>query len=68
MPSDVFVSEIFDPTQWRPVEIQGTGALTDITYHRHVDPATGADRAPSGSPSTGPKSATPSGRTPSTSC
>ena len=34
------VSEIFDPTSWRPVE--GFGDLTDVTYHRHV--ADGLDR------------------------
>ena len=53
------VSELFDPDAWQPVE---GFDFTDITYHRAVD------TAPCASRSTGPRSATRSGRTPSTSC
>jgi naphthoate synthase len=35
------VSELFDPDRWRAVD--DVGALTDVTYHRGVDPDTGAD-------------------------
>ena len=35
------VSEIFDPSRWR--EIDQVGPFTDITYHRQIDPTTGAD-------------------------
>ena len=38
--ADRTVSEIFDPARWR--EVEGF-PLTDITYHRAIDPATGAD-------------------------
>jgi naphthoate synthase len=34
------VSELFDPTRWRAVD---GFAFTDVTYHRAVDPASGAD-------------------------
>jgi naphthoate synthase len=34
------VSELFDPTRWR--EVEGFD-LTDLTYHRAVDPDTGED-------------------------
>ncbi len=54
------VSELFDVDRWR--EVPGFESLTDVTYHLDV---TGAWRA---SPSTGPRSATRSVRTPSTSC
>ncbi len=37
------VSELFDPTRWRDVE--GFAELTDLTYHRAVDPASGGDLA-----------------------
>ncbi len=36
------VSELFDPTRWRPID--GFDDLTDVTYHRAVD-ADGQDRA-----------------------
>jgi naphthoate synthase len=36
------VSELFDARQWRTVE--GFADLTDITYHRAIDPETGRDR------------------------
>ncbi len=36
------VSELFDPTRWRPID--GIGELTDVTYHRAVG-ADGGDRA-----------------------
>ncbi len=35
--ADVFVSELFDPQAWRPVD---GFAFTDITYHRAVDHGT----------------------------
>ncbi len=54
----------FDPSLWRPVD--KFDDLTDITYHRHV--ADGKRSRPCGSRSTGPRCATRSGRTPSTSC
>jgi naphthoate synthase len=34
------VSELFDPARWRAVD---GFAFTDVTYHRAVDPASGAD-------------------------
>ena len=37
------VSELFDEASWRPVA--GFEDLSDLTYHRGVDPDTGADRA-----------------------
>ncbi|MFP4634783.1 MAG: 1,4-dihydroxy-2-naphthoyl-CoA synthase [Nitriliruptoraceae bacterium] len=37
------VSELFDRTRWRTVE--GFDDLTDVTYHRALDPSTGEDRA-----------------------
>ena len=55
------VSEIFDPPAWQAVP---GFDFTDITYHRRASAA----RARCGSRSTGPRCATPSGRTPSTSC
>ena len=54
------VSELFDPDLWRAVD--GFDELTDITYH-HDGPGRVA-----ASPSTGPRCATPSVRTQSTSC
>ncbi|GGM03927.1 1,4-dihydroxy-2-naphthoyl-CoA synthase [Nakamurella endophytica] len=38
------VSELFDATRWRPVEVPGLPPFTDVTYHREIDPATGRDR------------------------
>ncbi len=35
------VSELFDAERWRPVD--GFGDLTDLTYHRAVDPSGGED-------------------------
>ncbi|MTD14484.1 1,4-dihydroxy-2-naphthoyl-CoA synthase [Nakamurella sp. YIM 132087] len=35
------VSALFDPRQWR--EVDGFTDLTDVTYHRRIDPDTGAD-------------------------
>ncbi|MFO7778143.1 MAG: enoyl-CoA hydratase-related protein, partial [Nitriliruptoraceae bacterium] len=35
------VSELFDAERWRPVD--GFADLTDVTYHRAVDPSTGGD-------------------------
>jgi len=35
------VSELFDASRWRT--IAGFEELTDLTYHRAIDPATGAD-------------------------
>ena len=65
------VSDTFDPTRWRTVD--GFEDLTDLTYHRGVARRP-ADRRPSsatcpwsGSRSTGPRCATRSGRTRSTS-
>jgi naphthoate synthase len=55
------VSELFDADVW--VDVPGFGELTDITYHHDVR----RDASPA-SPSTGPRCATRSGRTPSTSC
>ncbi len=38
------VSELFDPDRWREVgEVADLTELTDLTYHRAVDPASGAD-------------------------
>jgi naphthoate synthase len=36
------VSELFDADRWRPVD--GFGDLTDITYHREIDPSSGQAR------------------------
>ena len=36
------VSELFDPSRWR--DIPEVGSFEDITYHRQIDPTTGADR------------------------
>ena len=67
------VSAIFDPTRWR--EVEGFD-FTDITYHRHIGPQPGCRRLGAGDlvdlPTVRiafhrPRSATPSGRTPSTS-
>jgi len=51
------VSELFDPLMWRTVS---GFDFTDITYHRQV-PTVPTSRS-SGSPSTGRRYATPSGR------
>ncbi len=37
------VSELFDPTRWRAVD--GFADLTDLTYHRAIDPGAGTDLA-----------------------
>ncbi len=37
------VSQTFDPSRWR--EVEGFTDLTDLTYHRAVDPDTGEDLA-----------------------
>ena len=38
------VSELFDPDRWREVgEVADLTELTDLTYHRAVDPSSGAD-------------------------
>ena len=68
------VSDTFDPTRWRTVD--GFEDLTDLTYHRgfaRPTPDQCRRREPrtcpsSASRSTGPRCATRSGRTPSTSC
>ncbi len=58
----------FNPALWTPVgDLDAHFAdLTDITYHRHVVDGVRSRRC--GSRSTGPRCATRSGRTPSTSC
>ena len=68
MPALANVSDTFDPAAWREVDPAELGRerLTDVTYHRCVLPGPVAGRC--GSPSTGPRYATPSARTRSTSC
>ena len=43
MPEQNRVSELFDPRRWREAAPAGWAPLTDITYHRQIDPESGAD-------------------------